>query len=221
MYSIHAQATGGFAGPGSLTRAPAGTIELTEADDGSVSLSGTFLRDDGGTLPISASVFVYVENAAQPNDFLRGQAALDSSTGAFSTVVTDIPAGSSRLFLSFVIVDPAEALDSAEAGADTVFALDVSNAACVPSLTITLEWSDDISDVDLFVTEPGGTVVSYQVDFGVSAASWAWTCPWGRSIVLRLAANWGRQIVLCIFLHPREGRVEHRSVVQCTVRTSQ
>ena len=129
-------------------------------------LSGTFLRDDGAALPSSTSVFIYIENTAQPNDFVRGQEALDPSTGAFSTVVTDIPAGSSRLFLSFVVVDPVEALDTA--GADTAFALDVSNSACIPSLTITLEWTGETSDVDLYVVEPGGTVVYFSNPFGVS-----------------------------------------------------
>lgn len=163
---LHAQATGGFAGPGSLTTTPAGTIQLTEEDGGSVSLSGTFVRDDGAALPSSTSVFIYTENTAQLDDFVRGQEALDPSTGAFSTVVTDIPAGSSRLFLSFVVVDPVEALDTA--GADTAFALDVSNSACVPSLTITLEWTGETSDVDLYVVEPGGEVVFYGSRFGVS-----------------------------------------------------
>lgn len=165
-FSAHAQATGGFAGPGSLTTAPAGTIELTQEDGGSVIVSGAFVRDDGEALPSSTTVFLYTENTAQSDDFVRGQEALDPSTGAFSTVVTDIPAGSSRLFLSFVVVDPAEALDPA--GADTVFALDVSNSACVPSLTFTLEWTGT-SDVDLYVVEPGGKVIYYGIKFGVSA----------------------------------------------------
>ncbi|CAM9855150.1 unnamed protein product, partial [Scytosiphon promiscuus] len=162
--AMAADATGGFAGPGSLTITPAGTIQLTEEDGGSLLLSGTFLREDGAALPSSTSVFVYTENTAQPDDFVRGQEALDPSTGAFSTVVTDIPAGSSRLFLSFVVVDPVEALETA--GADTAFALDVSNSACVPSLTITLEWTGETSDVDLYVVEPGGTVVYYGNRFG-------------------------------------------------------
>eukprot|EP00903_Cladosiphon_okamuranus_P014055 g13064.t1 len=159
-----ADATGGFAGPGSLTLIPAGTIELTQEDGGSVSVSGTFIRDDGASLPSSTSVFIYIENTAQPDDFVRGQEALDSSTGAFSTMVTDIPEGSSRLFFSFVVVDPVEALDAA--GADTAFAFDVSNSACVPSLTITLEWTGETSDVDLFVVEPAGAEVFYGDRFG-------------------------------------------------------
>lgn len=189
MNYLRAQATGGFAGPGSLTTTPAGTIELIEEDGGSVLLSGTFVRDDGAALPSSTSAFIYTENAAQPDDFIRGQEALDPSTGAFSTVVTDIPAGRSRLFLSFVVEDPTEALDPA--GADTVFALDVSNSACVPSLTITLEWSGDTSDVDLFVREPGGTLVFYGRPTGVRAVlSGAWTSLIGRGCPLPLGGNW-------------------------------
>lgn len=133
-----------------------------------MTVSGTFVRDDGAALPSSTTVFLYTENTAQPDDFIRGQEALDPSTGGFSTVVTDIPAGSSNLFLSFVVVDPAEALDPA--GADTAFALDVTNSACVPSLTVTLEWSGESSDVDLYVEEPGGEVVYFGDRFGVSAA---------------------------------------------------
>ncbi|CAM9558793.1 unnamed protein product, partial [Ectocarpus sp. 13 AM-2016] len=159
--AMAADATGGFAGPGSLTTTPAGTIELTQEDGGSATVSGTFVRDDGAALPSSTTVFLYTENTAQPDDFIRGQEALDLTSGAFSTVVTDIPTGSSRLLLSFVVVDPAEALD--HEGADTAFALDVSNSACAPSLTITLEWSGESSDVDLYVKEPGvrGEVVYY------------------------------------------------------------
>lgn len=130
-------------------------------------MSGSFVRDDGAALPSSTTVFLYIENTAQPDDFFRGEEALDPTTGAFSTVVTDIPEGNSRLFFSLVVVNPAEALGVS--GADTAFALDISNSACVPSLTITLEWSDDTSDVDLYVTEPGGAIVYYGNRFGVSA----------------------------------------------------
>ena len=197
MVVLRTQATGGFAGPGSLTMTAGGTIELAELDGGTVALSGTFTRDDGTALPSSTSVFIYTENSAQPDDFIRGQEALDPSTGTFSTVVTDIPAGSSRLFLSFVVVDPAQALVAA--GDDTVFALDVSNAAaCEPALTITLEWTGETSDVDLWVTEPGGAVVSYTNHFGVSKVltEGAWTRldyynrTWLHSL-LPFADGWG------------------------------
>eukprot|EP00752_Nemacystus_decipiens_P002676 g2502.t3 len=160
-----ADATGGFAGPGSLTVSPAGTIELEQADAGSVVLSGVFVRDDGTGLPSSASAFVYIDIPGEPDDFTRGQATLIPSTGAFSTTVVGVPAGNSRLFLSFVVVDPAEALDPS--GADTVFALDVSNDACDPSLRFTLEWFDDSSDVDLHVIEPGGNEVFYGAPEGL------------------------------------------------------
>lgn len=176
-------------------------------------LSGSFLRDDGAALPSSTSVFIYTENTAQPNDFVRGQEALDPSTGAFSTVVTDIPAGSSRLFLSFVVVDSVEALVTA--GADTAFALDVSNSACVPSLTITLEWTGETSDVDLYVVEPGGTVVFYGNRFGVSEVSTerGFSGPSGRPFFVaccRWMATWGGRIFLSA----------HGSAAQCSVASS-
>lgn len=143
-----------------------------------MTLSGAFARDDGAALPGSTTVFFYIEIAGQPDDFVRGQEALDPATGGFSSVVTDIPAGSSRLFLSFVVTDPAEALDAGESGADTVFALQVSNFVCAPQLTITLEWFDAISDVDLYVTEPGGTEVYFFNPAGVSAEDNP--CTYGR-----------------------------------------
>lgn len=111
-----------------------------------MSLSGAFIRDDGAALPGSASVFFYIEIADQPDDFVPGEETLDPATGEFSAVVTDVPAGSSRLFLSFVVADPVEALDGAGTGADTVFALQVSNLFFVPQPTITLEWLDEFSD---------------------------------------------------------------------------
>lgn len=163
---------GGFAGPGWISGI-LGTIELTEADDGSFSLDGTFFRDDGFALPASTAAFFYLENPAEPEDFVRGQSSLESTTsdgllgGQFSVIITDVPQGSSRLFLSIVILDPDEAFDVV--GPDTVFAVDVTNEACDPSLTITLEWSDATSDIDLYVIEPDGTIVSYQNTVGVSS----------------------------------------------------
>lgn len=165
------QAIGGFAGPGSISRVPS-TIELTEADAGSFSLEGLFIRDDGLPLPTSTSAFFYIENPVQPEDFVRGQSSLESiisdglRAGQFSVIITDIPQGSGRLFLSIVILDPDEALDVV--GPDTVFAVDVTNEACNPPLTITLEWSDAISDVDLFIIEPDGTAVNFRNTVGVS-----------------------------------------------------
>lgn len=171
LLSPFTQAVGGFAGPGWITGIP-GIIELTEADDGSFSLNGSFIREDGLPLPTSTSAFFYLENPAQPEDFVRGQSSLESTTSdgslasQFSAIITDIPQGSSRLFLSIVILNPDEAFDVV--GPDTVFAVDVTNEACDPSLTITLEWSDATSDVDLYVIEPDGTIVSYQNTVGVS-----------------------------------------------------
>ncbi|CAN0465773.1 unnamed protein product, partial [Ascophyllum nodosum] len=48
-----------------------------------------------------------------------------------------------------------------------VFCDDSGTAPCIieepcgPALTITLEWSETASDLDLFVTEPGGSIVSF------------------------------------------------------------
>lgn len=167
-----AKNTGVFAGPGTFTTTMASTIELTDADLGTVSVSGTFVRDDGTGLQGAISVFFYIESAEHPDDFFRGQADLDRSSGDFSAVVTDVPAGGSRLFLSFVIKDPYGAKDFVEAAMDaSLFALEVSNAGCVPSLTITLEGFGSTSSASLTVYEPGGAVAGYWDPYAVRVSS--------------------------------------------------
>ena len=42
---------------------------------------------------------------------------------------------------------------------------------CGPALTITLEWEETDSDLDLMVTEPDGSIVSFASMVGVSANS--------------------------------------------------
>ena len=152
---------------------------VTNGEPGSVSLSGTFVRDNGEALPSSVSVFFYIENAAQPDDFVRGQETLNPSTGEFSAVLTNIPVRVTRLLLSFVITDPAEARDDrTDAGPGSVFSLFVANCDYLPPV-IALEWSDATIDLDLSVVEPGGKVVIADkengVIEGVSADDGAWT----------------------------------------------
>lgn len=202
MHVLRLQATGGFAGPGSLSGAPTGSIFLTDADGGAVSVSGTFTRDDGAVLPSSTSVFFYVAVFLQPG-FVRGQGTLDSSTGEFTADVTDITAGFSTLFLSFVVTDPAEALVS---GADTVFPLLIlsANNCFLPPLTINLYWFGADSDMDLVVTEPGGTVVDSGSRFGVST-KWC-------HCVLESGCCWS-----CRSLTPKASVVGIFSVVHCSI----
>lgn len=176
MHVRHAQAAGGFAGPGSLAGVPPLVSDSDISDSGSASLSGVFVRDDGAALPASASVFFYLQDFAQPDDFVRGQEVLNPTTGEFSTNVMNIPSRYSRLFLSFVITDPAEALDDGtDVGA--VFALTVWN--CEMPMVIVLQWSDTSVDLDLSVTEPGGKQVvgdkTNSIIQGVSAESDACT----------------------------------------------
>lgn len=85
---------------------------------------------------------------------MRGQGEIDPSTGDFTASVTDIPVKFSRIVFSFAVLDPAETPD--DQSGDTVFTVDVVNNGCGNALTITLEWDTDNSDLDLFVTEPGG-----------------------------------------------------------------
>ena len=42
---------------------------------------------------------------------------------------------------------------------------------CGPALTITLEWSESLNDLDLAVTEPDGTLVRFSNLVGVSKSS--------------------------------------------------
>ena len=46
-----------------------------------------------------------------------------------------------------------------------------SAEVCGPALTITLEWEETESDLDLLVTEPDGSIVSFASMVGVSAHS--------------------------------------------------
>lgn len=152
------QAVGGFAGPGSVELD--GNPDIYEAiiieeDEAAiVELSGTFTRNDGGALPTSTALFIYIDDENTPSDYVRGQGEIDASTGEFTATVTDIPNAFSRVVLSFVVLDPADTPD--EQGADTVFLLYVANNACGTPLSITLEWDTDSSDFDLFITDPSG-----------------------------------------------------------------
>ena len=42
---------------------------------------------------------------------------------------------------------------------------------CGPALTIILEWSESLNDLDLAVTEPDGTLVRFSNMVGVSESS--------------------------------------------------
>lgn len=152
------QAVGGFAGPGELDLDSGmyffERMLITEEDDGTLQFSGTFKRDDEATLPASAAVFTYLVGD-DAETFVQAQGDIDYSTGEFSVTITDIPVGSSKLILIFAVLDPADTLD--EQGANTAYSMDVVNSGCSNPLTITLEWSTDNSDFDLYITEPSGS----------------------------------------------------------------
>lgn len=163
------QAVGGFAGPGSIDLDGASRYDLNfigEGDAGTFELSGNFARDDDGALPASIALFLYIDGGNSANNFARGQGEINASTGDFTATVPDIPSALVNVILSFVVLDPADAQD--EEGADTVWLLPVVNNACSSPLKITLEWNTDITDLDLYVTEPGGITVFYSHARGVS-----------------------------------------------------
>ncbi|CAM9491199.1 unnamed protein product, partial [Ectocarpus sp. 12 AP-2014] len=198
------KATGGFAGPGSLIDGgamggfgvtevdiqPWGEIELTDVNLGSVYVSGKFVRHDSAALPFSSAVFFYIENADQPDDFARGSFKIRDASGDFSMVVMDVPPGNSRLFLSFVIEDPAEALNVAAevVPATSIFSLDISNMGCVPSLTITHEWIGG-NFAPYEITEPDLTTIhsgreDYSGGVGVFQDNWAGSSPAAERYIL-------------------------------------
>lgn len=163
------QAAGGFAGPGSIVLDGASRYDLIiigEDEAGTLEVSGNFQRDDGEELPASVALFLYVDDGNSGNDFARGQGQIDPLTGDFTAVVPDIPSAFSRVLLSFVVLDAKDT--PAEQGAETVFELEVVNNGCSNPLKITLEWSTDNTDLDLYVTEPGGLTVYYGNRRGVS-----------------------------------------------------
>lgn len=127
---------------------------ITEKDAGTLQFSGTFKRDDEATLPASAAVFTYLVGD-DAETFVQAQGDIDYSTGEFCVTATDIPVGPSNIILIFTVLDPADTLG--EQGADTAFSLDMVNSGCSNPLTITLEWSTDNSDFDLYITEPSGS----------------------------------------------------------------
>lgn len=130
-------------------------ILMSEDDAGTLEISGTFTRDDDTTLAASVALFTYV--VGNDDSFVQGQGEIDYSTGEFTVSVADIPIGFSNVIMVFAVLDPADTPD--EQGRDTAFPLDVINNGCSNPLTITLEWSTDNSDFDLYITEPTGTRV--------------------------------------------------------------
>lgn len=142
------------------------TFVLDEKDAGTLQLSGTFPPGDGDSFPASTALFLYIDNPDAPNDFVRGQGEIDPLTGNWTATVSNIPLKLSKVVLSFVVGDPADVPDDNE-GADA-YTLDVLNIGCGNSLTITLETESNGGDLDLYVTEPGGTTVWYRNECGVS-----------------------------------------------------
>lgn len=174
---------------GLLSRGPDGFQFISESD-GTLTITGTFQREDGSALPESIAVFLYLDDDDESTDISLGQGEIDPSTGEFSINLTDIALGVSRVIVSFVVIDPADAL--ADQGKDTVFLFDVANNGCNTPMTITLTWSTENTDLDLFVTEPGGTIVSFTDRWGVSFRAQApvWRGQRGRYIWMsRLCAG--------------------------------
>lgn len=133
---------------------------LDEEDAGTLHVSGRFFRDDpDATIPASIALFLYLENEDTPDDFVRGRAEIDASTGTFTATFTDIPPKYSKLYLSFVVMDLADAAGPDERVQNSVFSLNVINEGCSKAMRVTLEW-DGNDDINLWVTEPGGTRLS-------------------------------------------------------------
>ena len=207
------QAIGGFAGPGYVeldgdSSYSSDLVILNEDDAGVVEVTGTFERNVAGdaSLPSSTALFVYLE--LEDDSFMRGEGSIDSSTGEFTATVMNLPEGFSKMFYSFVVLDPEEAVVIDGGYATSVFYSDVISLTCPSPLTITLEWSTDNSDFDMEITEPDGSSW-YAWDIGVSSCS-AFSATFdvtGNSTKARtvlygviLTDTWIGQLVLpCIF----------------------
>lgn len=163
----------GFAGPGYIDiDEPLNTysVNIMEKDDaGSLRMSGRFTRNDNSVLPASTALYLYFDDGDEETDFVRGQGEMNYNTGDFSATVTDIPPGYGTVILSFVVADPGDS-PSEIVTTDTVFPVYVVNNGCSRSLTISLEWNTDNSDLDLSVVEPTGNSVYYGLKLGVSVA---------------------------------------------------
>ena len=167
------QAIGGFAGPGYVELDGENSyiwdrITLNEEDAGVLEVTGTFERDVDGdaSLPSSTALFVYLE--LEDESFMRGEGTIDPSTGEFTATVMNVPEGFSKVFYSFVVLDPEETLVIDDDYAESVFYSDVISITCTSPLTTTLEWSTDNSDFDMEITEPDGSSW-YAGDIGVSS----------------------------------------------------
>ena len=154
---------------------------LLEEDANVLSLAGTFERRDDidPTIPASTAVFAYLYKEDDPDAFLSSQGMIIPSTGSFTVVLEDVPAGESIIVLSFAILDSADA--PSDMGTDTVFDYEVANVGCGNALTLTLEWdprtylvewsdssSYSISDMDLWVTESTGAEMPWDESVSIS-----------------------------------------------------
>lgn len=183
IYPPLIQAAGGFAGPGSITLSDSSGDAILASESGSFVVEGSFTPANGEPLDPATIVHIYIFDGSSSDntDASRGVAAVDVDTGAFTAAVTDSPVGSSTLVLSFVLDesmtttvgseggrrrglrstrgagrDEARRLFAAS-GSRSVFTAPVANPnSCDNALAITLEWFDGDSDIDLWVTEPGG-----------------------------------------------------------------
>ena len=167
------QAIGGFAGPGYVELDGDNSyiwdrVTLNEEDAGVLEVTGTFERDADGdaSLPSSTALFVYLE--LEDESFMRGEGSIDPSTGKFTATVMNVPEGFSKVFYSFVVLDPEETVVIDDGYGESVFYSDVISITCTSPLTITLEWSTDNSDFDMEITEPDGSSW-YAWDIGVSS----------------------------------------------------
>ena len=156
------QAVGGWAGPGYPELVGGNEfykLFVTEGEEsGTISVSGTFERDDEAALADSTALYLYLYNEDNESDYARGQGVIDVSTGDFTATIDDFPVGYSQGVLSFVVLDPTDGGDNTVE--DTVFIMDVINEGCSEALRIKLEW-DSNDDLDLWVTDPNGNRVSY------------------------------------------------------------
>ncbi|KAG7349967.1 hypothetical protein IV203_012564 [Nitzschia inconspicua] len=140
-----------------------------------LTIEGIFTPSDGSLTNDNIEVTLYGVNGRQGSSSIKAD-------GSFQIVLTDPLPGVVPYFLSFTPKDCNEGstrkrrqLQVASPGIALLY-VENANIVAVGQLTITLTWSDDYSDVDLHIIEPGGNKVFFGSKCGDSCPEDAGSC---------------------------------------------
>ncbi|KAG7373788.1 hypothetical protein IV203_012883 [Nitzschia inconspicua] len=140
-----------------------------------LTIEGIFTPSDGTLTNDNIEVTLYGVNGRQGSSSIKAD-------GSFQIVLNDPLPGVVPYFLSFTPKDCNEGstrkhrqLQVASPGIALLY-VENANIVTVGQLTITLTWSDDYSDVDLHIIEPGGNKVFFGSKCGDSCPEDAGSC---------------------------------------------